>query len=106
MTFDEVLDQVRELLRTRGRVSYQSLKVRLPITDQVLEGIKAELIDAERVAIDEDSKVLVWTGSPESRVQRLEANTLPSSDAKHQTLDPKPVSYTPLHLVERIRAEQ
>ncbi len=97
MTFDEVLDQVRELLRTRGRVSYQSLKVRFTIADQFLEGVKAELIEAERVAVDEDGKVLVWIGqsSPESRVQSLESQTSPSPDARRQTLDPRPIDYTP-----------
>ena len=106
MTFDEVLDQVRELLRTRGRVSYQSLKVRFTIADQFLEGVKAELIEAERVAVDEDGKVLVWVGqsSPESRVQSLESKTSPSPDARRQTLDPRPIDYTPAHLAERIRA--
>jgi len=33
MTFDEVLDQIRELLRNRGRLSYQSLKVRFNIIE-------------------------------------------------------------------------
>ena len=33
MTFDEVLDQVRELLQRKGRVSYQALKLRFNIDD-------------------------------------------------------------------------
>jgi hypothetical protein len=63
MTFDEVLDQVRELLRNRGRLSYQSLKARFNIDDQFIEGLKGELIKAERVAVDEDGEVLVWIGA-------------------------------------------
>src|SRR5262245_62041555 len=108
MTFDEVLDQVRELVRSRGRVSYQSLKVRFSISDQVLEGIKAELIDAERVAVDEDGKVLVWIGkgNPAASLQNRESKTAHSPDARRETLDPRPINYTPLHLAERIRAEQ
>ena len=33
-------------------------------------------------------------------------STPQTSDARHQTLDPKPVSYTPRHLAERIQAER
>ena len=63
MTFDEVLDQVRELLQQRGRVTYRSLKLRYQIDDEVLTGVTDELIKAERVAADENGEVLVWTGA-------------------------------------------
>src|SRR5713226_3183277 len=62
MTFDEVLEQVRELLQSKGRVAYRALKRRFALDDEYLEDLKAELIDAEHVARDEDGKVLVWTG--------------------------------------------
>ena len=63
MAFDEVLDQVRELLQRKGRLSYQALKVRLSFDDAFLDGLKGELIKAERVAADEGGEVLVWTGA-------------------------------------------
>jgi TOMM system kinase/cyclase fusion protein len=63
MTFDEVLEQIRELLQSKGRVAYRALKRRFELDDEYLEDLKAELIDAEHVAHDEDGKVLVWTGS-------------------------------------------
>ena len=62
MTFDEVLEQVRELLQSKGRVAYRALKRRFELDDEYLEDLKAELIDAEHVACDEDGKVLVWVG--------------------------------------------
>ena len=62
MTFDEVLEQVRELLQSKGRVAYRALKRRFELDDEYLEDLKAELIDAEHVARDEDGKVLVWVG--------------------------------------------
>src|SRR5215510_14023469 len=62
MTFDEVLDQVRELLQSKGRVAYRALKRRFELDEEYLEDLKAELIDAEHVAYDEDGKVLVWVG--------------------------------------------
>src|SRR5882672_8902495 len=63
MTFDEVLDQVRELLQQRGRVTYRSLKRRFHLDDEYLEDLKGELIRAEGVAVDEDGDVLVWIGA-------------------------------------------
>jgi hypothetical protein len=72
MTFDEVLEQVRELLQSKGRVAYRALKRRFGLDDEYLEDLKAELIDAEHVARDEDGKVLVWLGAspvPGSRFQ-------------------------------------
>ena len=62
MTFDEVLDQVRELLQSKGRVTYRALKRRFNLDDEYLEDLKSELIKAERVAVDEDGEVLVWVG--------------------------------------------
>jgi class 3 adenylate cyclase/predicted ATPase len=111
MTFDEVLDQVRELLRNRGRLSYQSLKARFNIDDQFIEGLKGELIKAERVAVDEDGEVLVWIGASPVSGSTFQVPS-PQSLAPHtQPPDPglrisDPGHWTPPHLAERIRAEQ
>jgi len=66
MTFDEILTQVVELLQHQGRVSYGALKRRFALDDDYLQDLKDELIDAQRVAIDEDGKVLVWIGEAEA----------------------------------------
>jgi class 3 adenylate cyclase/tetratricopeptide (TPR) repeat protein len=95
MTFDEVLDQVRALLQQHGRVTYRSLKLRYQLDDELLTGVTDELIRAERVAVDEDGKVLVWTG----------AAPVPGSTF-HGSGSPPPAAYTPPHLAGRIRAEQ
>ena len=63
MSFDELLTQVRELLQSKGRVSYRALKLQFHIDDEYIAGLKDELIEAERVAHDEDGKVLVWVGN-------------------------------------------
>ena len=60
MTFDELLAQVVELLQRQGRVSYGALKRRFALDDAYLQDLKDELIDTQRVAADEDGKVLVW----------------------------------------------
>ena len=62
MDFYEVLDQVVALLRTRGRVTYRALKLQFQLDDEQLETLKEELIEAQRVATDEDGKVLMWVG--------------------------------------------
>ena len=67
MTFDELLTQVRELLQSKGRLAYPAIKLRFSLDDTYLEALKAELIDAEQVASDENGKVLVWVGDEEAQ---------------------------------------
>src|SRR5215471_3729027 len=62
MGFYEVLDQVVQLLRQRGRVTYRALKREFQLDDAFLEDVKDELIKAQRLAVDEQGEVLVWTG--------------------------------------------
>jgi hypothetical protein len=64
MGFYEVLDQVVALLRQRGRVTYRALKRAFQFDDAFLEDLKAELITAQRLAVDEQGTILVWTGAP------------------------------------------
>jgi hypothetical protein len=93
MTFAEVLAQVRELLQSKGRVSYRALKLQFNLDDDYLEGLKDELIEAEHVAADEGGKVLVWTGgttvvsSSQPPAPQTSDFGLRTSDAKPQTLD-------------------
>ena len=69
MTFDDILAQVLELLQREGRVSYRALKLRFDINDDYIEGIKDELIYAKKLAVDEENRVLVWTGNVEGITQ-------------------------------------
>src|SRR5262245_66135217 len=62
MTFEELLDQAIALLQRRGRVTYRALKRQFQLDDDYLEDLKAELIQGQRLAVDEDGAVLVWTG--------------------------------------------
>src|SRR5215831_2365164 len=87
MTFEETLAQVQEVLQRQGRVSYRALKRRFELDDDYLEDLKAELIDAQRLAADENGKVLVWVGGPPGPNGGLRGT---------------PLSYTPVHLVEKI----
>src|SRR5919109_2812102 len=90
MTFDEVLTQVLELLQRQGRVAYRALKRRFELDDEYLEDLKAEIIKARRLAVDEDGEVMVWTG---------EAGIVPASINEKVRA---PRSHMPPHLAEKI----
>ncbi len=90
MTFDEILTQVLELLRREGRVSYRALKRRFDLDEDYLEDLKAEIIQAKKLAVDEDGAVLVWTGD-------AAIAPAPVSDQERA-----PLSYTPAYLAEKI----
>jgi class 3 adenylate cyclase len=93
MEFYELLEQILDLLRRRGRVSYRALKVQFHLDDNYLAALKDELIDAQRLASDEDGKVLVWTG-----------DTTPIPSALKP--EPAPLAYTPPYLTEKILTER
>jgi class 3 adenylate cyclase len=62
MTFEEVLDQAMAMLQRRGRLTYRTLQLHFQLDDAHLEALKDELIYGQRLAVDEDGRVLVWTG--------------------------------------------
>src|SRR5262245_26744644 len=65
MTFEEILDRVTVMLERRKRVAYRTLKAQFNLDDDALAALRDELVYAQRVATDEDDRVLVWTGSAE-----------------------------------------
>jgi class 3 adenylate cyclase len=65
MTFEEILDQAIAMLQRRGRLTYGALKRQFQLDDAYLEDLKNELIEGQRLAIDEGGNVLVWTGGTE-----------------------------------------
>src|SRR5713101_3396283 len=65
MKFSEVVAQTIAWLQREGRVSYRALKREFELDDEFLEDLKAEIIEAKQLAVDENSKVLVWIGEAE-----------------------------------------
>ena len=63
MTFKEVLAQVIDWLQQDKRITYRALKRQFDLDDAYLEDLKAELIQAKQLAVDEDGVVLVWAGA-------------------------------------------
>src|SRR6266403_5660093 len=62
MTFEEILDQAIAMLQRRGRLTYSTLKRQFQLDDAALDDLKNELIEGQRLAVDERGNVLVWTG--------------------------------------------
>jgi class 3 adenylate cyclase/tetratricopeptide (TPR) repeat protein len=90
MTFEEIVDQAIAMLQRRDRVAYRTLKRQFQLDDEAIEDLKTEIIKAQRLAVDEDGDVLVWTGRP----------TSPGVPVGEPTSTPR--SYTPAHLAEKI----
>jgi hypothetical protein len=72
MDLYDIIDQVAALLQQRGRLTYQALKYQFKLDDDGVAALKAELIEAQEIAADNDGKMLVWAGNPASSVQTLE----------------------------------
>jgi class 3 adenylate cyclase/tetratricopeptide (TPR) repeat protein len=92
MDFYALLDQVIALLRQRQRVTYRALQRQFGFDDTYLEDLKAELIDAQRLAVDEEGRVLVWRG--DTGLTALSPAISPQERA--------PLTYTPSYLAEKI----
>jgi hypothetical protein len=107
MKFSAVVEQASALLQRQGRITYRALRREFDLDEEALADLTAELIDAHRIATDEDGKVLVWigaggnggTGQPSSEEPPPFPPPLPP-------IPQPPSSYTPAHLAERIRVEQ
>ena len=73
---------------------YRSLKRECDLDEEALENLRDELMESQQVAIDQDGKMLVWTGD----------GATPPQSAPSQSQPQSPASYTPQHLADRIRA--
>src|SRR5262245_6528500 len=98
MTFEEILDQAIAMLQRRGRLTYGALKRQFQLDDAYLEDLKAELIEGQRLAVDEEGRVLVWRG------ESVSAPTLTTAPPSTRARAPErvPLAYTPTHLAEKI----
>jgi TOMM system kinase/cyclase fusion protein len=63
MDFYDVLERVLALLQQHKRVTYRALQRQFDLDEAYLEDMKAEIIDARQLAVDEGGRVLVWTGA-------------------------------------------
>src|SRR5919197_1301526 len=94
MDFYAVLDEVLKLLKRHQRVTYRALKRQFGLDDAYLEDLKAEIIEARQLAVDQDGTMLVWGGDL--------AAPPPPSAAPVNVQNRAPLAYTPKHLAEKI----
>jgi class 3 adenylate cyclase len=104
MKFSEIVDQASALLQQKGRSTYRALKLEFGLNDEQLEALKDELLFAYPEILDEAGRGLVWVGATPVQSSKFQ---VPSSQSQPLTPNTQPpISYTPAHLAERIRAEQ
>ena len=92
MTFEDVLDQAIAMLQRRGRLTYRTLQRQFQLDDAALEDLKDELIYGQRLAVDEEGRVLVWNGVTAA------SSAAPVSPPSVRS----PLAYTPAYLAEKI----
>jgi class 3 adenylate cyclase len=86
------LAQVLDLLRREGRVSYRALKRRFELDDDYLEDLKEELIYAKKLAVDEEGRVLFWTGKAEATPAPAGTASQPAPPSTDEEDHPFPVA--------------
>src|SRR5216684_5007745 len=94
MTFEEILDQAMAMLQRHGRLTYRTLQLQFQLDEAHVEALKDELIYGQRLAVDEEGRVLVWTGDTKT--------TSPAASAPAGTPVRTPLAYTPPYLAEQI----
>ena len=95
-----MLDQVVDLLQSRQRITYRTLKRQFDLDDAALEDLKEDLFFAHPHIVDEDGRGLVWRREPEPTV--TPPAPAPSVTALDPHPEPAPLAYTPLYLAEKI----
>ena len=91
MDFYAVLDQVLALLHQRGRVSYRALKIQFQLDDETLEAVKEELIEVHHLAVDQEGRMLVWTGAARPTAVAPSPPSPPYA-ARHEDHPPQPAA--------------
>jgi class 3 adenylate cyclase len=79
MDYDAIVTQALTLLQREQRLSYRVLKLRLQLDDDTLEVLKEDLIYAKKLAVDEEGRVLVWTGGTSSAPTTASPVPLPAT---------------------------
>ena len=92
MTFEDILDQAISMLQRRGRLTYRTLQRQFQLDDAALEDLKEELIYGQRLAVDEEGRVLVWSGVTGASA---------AAPVSPPSVRP-PLAYTPPYLAEKI----
>src|SRR6266704_7080949 len=88
MDFYAVIERVLEVLQQHKRVTYRALQRQFDLDEAYLEDLKAEIIEAQQLAVDEGGRVLVWTGAAGSMA--ASAPPLPQVAPQSSALEDSP----------------
>src|SRR5439155_6814489 len=101
MDYDALVAKVIELLQREKRVPYCALKRRFDLDDDYIEDLKIDLIEAKRLAIDENDRILVWIGDAQALAsQPAQTTPQPAAQGQHS------LQVTPLPTVPPLDAER
>src|SRR3989442_1335546 len=97
MDYDELVAKVIELLQREKRIPYRSLKRRFDVDDDYIEDLKIDLIEAKRLAIDENDRILVWIGDAQAVTSQVAQATQPlaAQEQPSPLVEPRPTAPPP-----------
>ena len=83
MTFEDVLEQVLELLQQEKRVSYRGIQRRVSLDEAYLADLKEELLFAHPEIADVDRRGLAWNDEPPGCGTGQRSRAIPSTRELH-----------------------
>ena len=107
MTFDDILAQIIDVLQRQGRMSYGAIKRRYDLDDAYLEDLKDEIIHAQRLAMDQDGRILVWIGDTKGTAETASPLAKPTQQPPAQQDQPAKIALPPTtpHIPEAERRQ-
>ncbi len=95
MDYEELVAKVIELLQREKRVPYRVLKRRFELDDDYIEDLKIDLIEAKRLAADENDRILVWVGDAPAVTSEVAQATQPLAAQQQPSLQVTPLPTAP-----------
>ena len=92
MDYDALVAKVIELLEREKRVPYRALKRRFDLDDDYIEDLKIDLIEAKRLAADENDRILVWVGDAQAVATPSAQTTQPLAAQEQPAPQDSPLS--------------
>ena len=66
MKFSEIVKEAKDLLQTKGRITYRVLKREYALDEEQLEDLKEDLLFSHPEIEEADGRGLVWTGDSDA----------------------------------------
>src|SRR5712691_7963943 len=95
MDYDALVAKVIELLQREKRIPYRALKRRFELDDDYIEDLKVDLIEAKRLATDENDRILVWVGDAQAVTSQVAQATQPLAPQGQPSSQVDPPSTAP-----------